>query len=140
MLHNQNTQWLKNESEIWKNWYPKRGEVYVIDLGEEGIGSEQKGQRPAVILSNNLNNKYSEIIQIAPITSAKKTNLPVHVKLDIKNGLRTESLVCLEQTRCVSKKRGLINGNLIRICQLNNKKIEEIDLAIKIQFSLSCSL
>ncbi len=36
----------------------QRGEIYLADLGE-GVGSEQKGVRPVLIVQNNRGNKYS---------------------------------------------------------------------------------
>ena len=35
-----------------------RGEIYYTDFGD-GIGSEQRGYRPAVIISNNIGNRNS---------------------------------------------------------------------------------
>ena len=35
-----------------------RGDMYYADLGR-GIGSEQEGYRPVVIIQNNTGNKYS---------------------------------------------------------------------------------
>lgn len=35
----------------------KRGDIYIVDLGE-GFGSEQGGIRPALVVQNNIGNKY----------------------------------------------------------------------------------
>lgn len=136
MLNIQTAPIIKQESNKWKSWFPKRGEVYLIDLGQEGKGSEQRGLRPAVIVSNDKGNAASSIIQVAPVTSQKKNKLPVHVELNTRDGLKTESLICIEQAKCISKERGFINGNIIKITQLSDKKLREIDAAIKIQFGL----
>ena len=45
-----------------------RGELYYADLGK-GIGSEQEGYRPVVIIQNNTGNKYSPTVIIAPVTT-----------------------------------------------------------------------
>ena len=45
-----------------------RGEVYYADLGK-GIGSEQEGYRPVVIIQNNMGNKYSPTVIVAPVTT-----------------------------------------------------------------------
>ena len=54
-----------------------RGELYYADLGH-GIGSEQEGCRPVVILQNDVGNAYSPTTIIAPISrrSHTKANLP----------------------------------------------------------------
>ena len=46
----------------------KRGNVFIADL-DPTIGSEQDGRRPAVILSNDLGNKYSPTTIVVPLTS-----------------------------------------------------------------------
>ena len=57
----------------------KRGNVFIADLNPT-IGSEQNGRRPVVILSNDINNKYSPTVLIAPLTKRlKKTTLPSHI-------------------------------------------------------------
>jgi len=133
-----NAQCFREKDEVdWRNWEFRRGEIYLINFGDEVIGSEYKNKRPAVILSNDMNNRYSEILQVAPITSQKKTNLPVHVKLGIEDGLKLDnSIISIEQTRCVSKKRALLNGSIIKITKLSKNKMDLIDSAIKIQFGL----
>lgn len=65
-----------------------RGDLYYADLGS-GIGSEQKGNRPVVIIQNNVGNKHSPTVIIAAITSKAniKAKLPTHYYLDAGNGL-----------------------------------------------------
>ena len=45
-----------------------RGDMYYADLGH-GIGSEQEGYRPVVIIQNDVGNKHSPTVIIASITS-----------------------------------------------------------------------
>lgn len=47
----------------------QRGEMYYADLGH-GVGSEQEGRRPVVIIQNNVGNKHS------PISIPQTTGLP----------------------------------------------------------------
>ena len=46
----------------------KRGDVFWADLSPV-IGSEQDGVRPVVILQNDIGNKYSPTVIVAPHTS-----------------------------------------------------------------------
>ena len=64
-----------------------RGDLYYADLGH-GIGSEQKGTRPVVIIQNNVGSKHSPTVIIAAITSKAdvKAKLPTHYYLDAGNG------------------------------------------------------
>lgn len=54
-----------------------RGDMYYADLGR-GIGSEQEGYRPVLILQNNTGNKYSPTVIVAAISSKvdAKAKLP----------------------------------------------------------------
>ena len=82
-----------------------RGEIYYADLGE-GVGSEQKGIRPVVIVQNNIGNKYSSTVIVAPVTTkdCSKSNIPTHCYLD-KICNKRKSVILLEQLRVIDKKR-----------------------------------
>lgn len=45
-----------------------RGEIYYADLGK-GIGSEQEGYRPVVIIQNDVGNRHSPTVIVASISS-----------------------------------------------------------------------
>ena len=135
-----NAQCYKQEVELdWKSWCPERGSIILVNFGDEktNIDSEIKNIRPAVVLSNNMGNRYSSILSVAPLTSSTtKTRIPVHVHIGIEEGLRNLSLVCLEQTVCISKRRALIDNKFIIICELSEKKMKEIDKGLMIQMGL----
>ena len=59
-----------------------RGDIYSADLSP-GIGSEQSGSRPVLILQNNVGNCFSPTIIIAAITSVSKKSrkFPTHYHL-----------------------------------------------------------
>ena len=84
----------------------KRGEVFYADLGE-GIGSEQSGIRPVVVIQNDMGNKYSPTVIAAAITSqTTKNKLPTHIDIDSKTyGLKSDSVVLTEQIRTIDKSR-----------------------------------
>ena len=83
-----------------------RGDMYYADLGK-GIGSEQEGYRPVVIIQNNVGNKHSPTVIIASITSKRdaKAKLPTHYLIGAEDGLEMPSLVLLEQLRTIDKRR-----------------------------------
>lgn len=83
-----------------------RGDMYYADLGR-GIGSEQEGYRPVVIIQNNVGNKHSPTVIIASITSKRdaKAKLPTHYLIGAEDGLEMPSLVLLEQLRTIDKRR-----------------------------------
>ncbi len=83
-----------------------RGDIYWADL-DEGIGSEQSGTRPVIILQNNIGNRYSTTVIVAPITSQtkKKNNQPTHCIVDNIVGLNGSSVILTEQIRTIDKLR-----------------------------------
>ena len=54
-----------------------RGDMYYADLGR-GIGSEQEGYRPVLIIQNDTGNKHSPTVIVAAISSKvdAKAKLP----------------------------------------------------------------
>ena len=82
------------------------GDVVWVDFGENSIGSVQKGKRPAVVIQNDIGNKFSPTSIVVPITSAiKKLNMPCHklLRCTKENGLTEDSMVLGEQVQVVSK-------------------------------------
>ena len=60
-------------------YIPKQGDVVFLDFNPVK-GHEQKGKRPAIVLSNNTFNKYTKMIFACPITSNIKY-FPTHFEL-----------------------------------------------------------
>lgn len=87
----------------------KRFDVVWVDFGEENKPSEQKGKRPAIVVSNDYINNSSPCIIVCPFTSRiKRTDLKFHVELEwiSYSGSKTKkSVVLCEQVRTVSKTR-----------------------------------
>ena len=84
----------------------KRGQLYYASLND-GIGSEQQGYRPVLIIQNNKGNRYSPTVIVATLTSRmdKSESLPTHYVLRGMRGLENESVVQLEQIRTIDKSR-----------------------------------
>lgn len=81
----------------------KIGDVIWVKLyGENHV---QRGCRPAVILQNNVGNKFSPTIEVAPMTSrTTKSKFPTHVHIPAGiAGLTKASIVQCEGIRPVSK-------------------------------------
>ena len=84
----------------------KRGDICFADLGE-GIGSEQMGYRPVVIIQNDTGNKHSPTVIVAAVTSKvdAKAKQPTHCFIGANYGLDLPSVVLLEQLRTLDKRR-----------------------------------
>ena len=85
------------ESEI------KRGDIFFADL-DPGVGSEQLGIRPCIIIQNDVGNHFSTTTIIATITSQTKKTLPTHVPVSIRLGrMPKESIAWLRHLEGVHK-------------------------------------
>ncbi len=58
----------------------KRGDIVSISF-DPSLGHEQRGLRPAVVVSHDLYNESANVVLFCPITSTKK-NFPFDVLLD----------------------------------------------------------
>lgn len=109
----------------------KKGDVYYADF-EPGIGSEQAGRRPIVVIQNDIGNKHSPTTIVAMITSKHKKPLPTHVTVSENvSGLPFESTVMLEQIRTVDKRR---LGD--QVGHLNDETMKQIDIAAQISLDI----
>ena len=83
-----------------------RGDMYYANLGK-GVGSEQEGYRPVVIIQNNVGNRFSPTVIIAAISSkvGVKSRLPTHYFIDSEDGLELPSIILTEQLRTIDKHR-----------------------------------
>lgn len=83
-----------------------RGELYYADLGI-GVGSEQNGYRPVVIIQNDVGNRYSPTTIVAAISTQikSKAKLPTHFSVSPACGLAQSSIIMLEQIRTIDKAR-----------------------------------
>ena len=89
-----------------KDWEFHRGELYYANLNPF-FGSEQGGNRPVLVLQNNVGNIYCPTLIVAPLTSNiyKKASQPTHYILESVRGLRGQSIVLLEQITTIDKRR-----------------------------------
>ena len=106
----------------------RRGEIFYIARGGASCGSEQYADRPAVVVSNDENNKHYGIIEVAYLTTQPKTELPTHVT--IRSTGRVSTVLC-EQVTSVSVER--VNNY---IGQVSEQEMKNIDIALMISLQL----
>jgi len=110
----------------------RRGSVYLVRF-DPTEGSEMKKTRPALIIQNDIGNRFSNITIVAAITS--KFQLPLHrTNVLIKapeGGLSVDSVVRLDQIRSVDK------GRLLkRLGGVKPTTLTKVDHAIQISLGL----
>ena len=86
--------------------FPRYGDVYATDL-DPVVGAETGKSRPTMIVSNDINNQYSQTVTILPITGEPaKRAYPFEVILPKGTaGLVVDSRIKVNQIRTVDKRR-----------------------------------
>lgn len=85
---------------------PKRGEVYLVNF-DPTIGAEIRKTRPALIVQNDIANRYSPVTIVAAITSQFEEPLyPTEVIVQApEGGLSSDSVILLNQVRTIDRQR-----------------------------------
>lgn len=106
--------------------YPLRGEIYTVDFNPTR-GSEQAGRRPALVVSNNIGNRYGAVVTVAPITSTVPAKAyPTQVHLFAGQPLPREGTIYCQQIRTIAKDR-LEN----HLGSLTTEQMMEVDAALR---------
>ena len=106
----------------------QRGDIWVVDWSP-GLGSEQAGMRPALIVQTdaaNRNPHYPNTIVLTVSTKGREVPFHVSVALSEENGLQEASFVKCEQILTISKER-LIR----RLGRLEKERLEKVTAAIQ---------
>lgn len=62
-----------------EKYIPKKGDIIALTLDPQS-GHEQKGRRPALVVSNTLFNQKTGLSFVCPITNTNR-NIPLHVTI-----------------------------------------------------------
>lgn len=109
-----------------------RGQVWFANL-ENGVGSTQGGERPVLIIQNDIGNKFSPVCTIIPLTSQSKKQMPTHVTLFPSDGVNKKSICMAEQIQTISKSQIIATGY---VGTISEQKMVMIENAIKIQLGM----
>jgi mRNA interferase MazF len=111
--------------------WPRRGEVYLVAF-DPTVGHEIQKTRPAVVIQNDVSNRYSPITIVAAISSQfAEPPHPREVVLPTSSGLSKPSAAILNQIRSVDRKR-----LLKRMGALDRATMRQIDQALVISLGL----
>lgn len=118
------------DAEIFPRAFPRRGEIYDVDFGQPR-GSEQAGRRPALVVSNDINNKHSPVVIVAAITKTiPKKAYPFNVDLPagilpLGGTIYCGQILTIDKTRLL-RHRGA----------LDETKISEVSEALRVSLGL----
>lgn len=103
----------------------KRGDVIYLDYIIPRFEHIQGGNRPYLVVSNDMGNKYSDICMVCPMTTAKKKYLPTHAAIDDIQTVMCEQIFTVNQSHISAVK-----------CHLKKWQMNMVDNALKAGFGL----
>lgn len=108
-----------------------RGDIFSVHF-EPVRDSEQGKVRPALVIQNDIGNRYSPTIIVAAITTGNYSRFDVNVAIKApEGGLANDSIIFLNQIRTVDRSRlGRHWG------QVSSQTLAQVDEAIKISLGL----
>lgn len=80
-----------------KQYIPKKGDYITVNFDPQS-GHEQKGRRPALVVSNTLFNQRTGLAMVCPLTTMDR-RYPFHVA--IANDPHTTGCVMVEQVKSI---------------------------------------
>lgn len=104
----------------------KRGEIYMCDLGKP-VDHIQAGERPVIVVSNDIGNRCSPFVLVCPLTGVKKKRITTHVDVVAK----FPSVAMCETVMPIMKKR---LKEYIR--KANKSEMKSVDNALKIALGM----
>lgn len=116
--------------------FPKRMEIWYAELEDKKDSNIQSKSRPVLIFSNDLNNWYSSVATVLPMTRRpKRLDLPGHTLINREKlkGLYFDTMVLAEQITTIDQKQ-LIR----RLGKIDDPDtIKQIEDSVAIQLGMS---
>ena len=78
-------------------YLPKKGDFIILTFDPQS-GHEQKGRRPALVVSNTLFNTHTSLAMVCPITNTNR-NIPFHVPVPEQSSL--SGYIMVEQIKSI---------------------------------------
>jgi len=112
--------------------FPRYGDIYEVNL-DPVVGAETGKRRPALVVSNDINNEFSQTVTVLPITgqpASKQYPFEVHVPKGA-GGLTADSRIKANQVRTVDKRRLVsFRGSL------PSQHLPQVEKALKIHLNM----
>lgn len=109
-------------------YIPKQGDIVYLDFSPTK-GHEQKGKRPAIVISNNIFNINTNMAVMCPITSNTK-DFPTHYVLEdtkkIKGSVLCEHIRSIDyENRNIKFVEKASDNDMLSVMMLMNACIED---------------
>ncbi len=118
---------------------PRRYEIWFADLGDHYGTSVQSGNRPVLVISNDVGNQYSQTLTVIPLTTKlKRMDMPTHIILTeddccmFRPQTLQDSVLLAEQITTIAK-----SALCSRLCRVTSKERKrEIEQAVATQLDM----
>ena len=80
-----------------RRYVPKKGDFVILTFDPQS-GHEQRGRRPALVVSNTLFNKHTGLAMVCPITNTSR-DIPFHVEVPDESSLT--GCIMVEQLKSI---------------------------------------
>jgi len=112
---------------------PRRGDVYLVSF-DPTVGAEIRKTRPALVIQNDVANRWSPVTIVAAISSRPDAPIyPADVNIDPPEGnLSVPSVVLLNQIRTIDRRR-LVK----RLGKLRPDTMKLVNRALQISLGLA---
>lgn len=118
---------------------PRRYEIWFADLGDHYGTSVQSGNRPVLVISNDVGNQYSQTLTVIPLTTKlKRMDMPTHIVLTeedccmFRPQTLQDSVLLAEQITTIAK-----SALCSRLCRVTSKeKKQAIVCAVAAQLDM----
>src|SRR5688572_17550670 len=97
-------------------YVPRKGDLIALSFDPQS-GHEQRGRRPALVITNDLFNQHTGLCMVCPITNTRR-DFPFHVS--IPEGEDVTGFVMVEQVKSIdyrSRKARLIGRAPARVLE-----------------------
>lgn len=92
----------------------KRGEIYYVE-NNITTGCEQVGNRPALIIGNDIGNLHSPVLIVVYFTLQPKKPMPTHVYVHGHGTALCEQIFTIDKSRILAKKGECTSRDMERI-------------------------
>ena len=100
------------------NYVPQKGDFITVTFDPQS-GHEQKGRRPALVVSNDLFNKHTGLAIVCPLTNTDRS-FPFHVA--VVSDPNVTGFVMVEQVKSID----FLARRARRIGRASNNVLEEV--------------
>ena len=114
-----------------KKLQARRGDIFMAELARDPL-NQKNGKRPVVVVQNDQGNANSGSVIAVIVTASHKKQLPTHVPLYPRHGLRRQSTALCEHIITIEK--GCLLNHMGTV--VNTEAEHQLDKALKVSLAL----